>query len=163
MQNHHESQLNMNDHKTYDMQALPPNHFLSQARSFTLPGSFSDLAGPSKTSSYSPFHSTTNIDTSTLAAHDFDVDARTGFMPPQAPLARLPDTWVVWEDTLDDAYSRRLQLATKPNLTSAEAGESATWRNRVHLVSSQAPPSYHSGLTSRHDPDAHRFYHRYYR
>ncbi|KAI0312726.1 Indoleamine 2,3-dioxygenase-domain-containing protein [Amylostereum chailletii] len=50
------------------------------------------------------------IDTTTLAAHDFDVDTRTGFMPPDPPIARLPEQWEQWENLLDDAQKSRLQL-----------------------------------------------------
>lgn len=37
------------------------------------------------------------IDVSTLAAHDFDVDVRTAFLPPAEPIARLSGAYGVWE------------------------------------------------------------------
>ncbi|KAJ2917531.1 hypothetical protein MD484_g2861, partial [Candolleomyces efflorescens] len=73
-------------------------------------------------------------DTTTLAAHDFDVDTRTGFMPPQQPLLRLPDEWELWEDTLDRAIASKLQLGSKVGLTEEEREISERWRARVREV-----------------------------
>ncbi|KAF8972318.1 tryptophan 2,3-dioxygenase [Flammula alnicola] len=74
------------------------------------------------------------VDTTTLAAHDFDVDTRTGFMPPQAPLGRLPSEWEQWEILLDEAISGRLQLGENPHLQESEKQKSERWRERVrHL------------------------------
>ncbi|KAF5342296.1 hypothetical protein D9611_002111 [Ephemerocybe angulata] len=70
-------------------------------------------------------------DTSTLAAHDFDVDTRTGFMPPQQPLLRLPLEWNVWENVLDAAMRGRLQLGGKEGLTEEERRASEEWREGV--------------------------------
>ncbi|KAI0750068.1 tryptophan 2,3-dioxygenase [Daedaleopsis nitida] len=70
-------------------------------------------------------------DTSTLAAHDFDVDTRTGFMPPQPPLARLPAAWEPWEAVLEDAIHSHLQLADRLDLADKHAAESERWRNTV--------------------------------
>ncbi|KAI0649533.1 tryptophan 2,3-dioxygenase [Trametes meyenii] len=96
------------------MDNLPPNHFLNLPRpDVFLP----TLAG--------------TPDTSTLAAHDFDVDTRTGFMPPEPPLTRLPSAWESWEAILGDAIQSKLQLADKPDLSDGEKDESERWRNRV--------------------------------
>ncbi|KAI9061196.1 Indoleamine 2,3-dioxygenase [Trametes sanguinea] len=96
------------------LNTLPPSHFLNLPR----PDVFvPTLAG--------------TPDTSTLAAHDFDVDTRTGFMPPQPPLTRLPSAWEPWEAALDDAIDSKLQHADKPGLTDAEKAESARWRKCV--------------------------------
>ncbi|TFK27865.1 tryptophan 2,3-dioxygenase [Coprinopsis marcescibilis] len=70
-------------------------------------------------------------DTTTLAAHDFDVDTRTGFMPPQQPISRLPEEWKAWEDILDSAVAARLQLGYKSGLAQDEALNSECWRERV--------------------------------
>ncbi|KAF8625234.1 hypothetical protein AX17_006900 [Amanita inopinata Kibby_2008] len=70
-------------------------------------------------------------DTTTLAAHDFDVDNRTGFMPPQPPASRLPKTWEAWETVLDDAIADRLKLGDTPGLSISESHKSAMWRHRV--------------------------------
>ncbi|KIY65594.1 Indoleamine 2,3-dioxygenase [Cylindrobasidium torrendii FP15055 ss-10] len=95
------------------MDLLPHDHFLAQPRPDAQQTS-AELAGV--------------VDTTTLAAHDFDVDNRTGFMPPQPPPARLPVDWEPWELILDEAIHRRLQLAQKPNITQEEMDSSAAWR-----------------------------------
>lgn len=100
------------------LHTLPPEHFLAQPRP--------DAAfGPP----------TGTVDTTTLAAHDFDVDTRTGFMPPQPPLVRLPPTWELWEEVLEAATTGRLQLGEKPDLSEADRTRSAEWRARVREVS----------------------------
>lgn len=55
-------------------------------------------------------------DTTTLAAHDFDVDVRSGFMPPKPPLAMLPESWYLWEHLLHDGID--VQLPLNPNSNS---------------------------------------------
>lgn len=75
------------------------------------------------------------VDTTTLAAHDFDIDTRTGFMPPQPPLIRLSDQWEAWEQALDDAQVRRLQLGRKPGITEDERNQSESWRAHIREVS----------------------------
>jgi indoleamine 2,3-dioxygenase len=111
------------------MQSLPPDHFLARA------------AAPPAGSAGAAF------DTATLAAHDFDVDARTGFMPPQPPLARLPVAWAPWEDALATACAAPLQLATKPDLTTAEAATSAAWRQQLSNVCRSLALSVDQALT----------------
>ena len=74
------------------------------------------------------------VDTTTLAAHDFDVDTRTGFMPPDPPLARLPAQWEIWEQLLDDAQAHRLQLGNKHDITDVEIDQSESWRIHVRHV-----------------------------
>ena len=64
----------------------------------------------------------------------FDVDQRTGFMAPRAPIARLPSEWELWEETLDSAVSSRLQLGDKVGLTVTAAATSSAWRKRVREV-----------------------------
>lgn len=73
-------------------------------------------------------------DTTTLAAHDFDVDTRTGFMPPQPPLPRLPSQWETWEAILDDAIQQKLKLGDTPEISASELSKSETWRRRVRDV-----------------------------
>ena len=74
-------------------------------------------------------------DTTTLAAHDFDVDNRTGFVPPQPPLARLPSEWETWEAILDSALTKRLKLYSGPSTTDEDRADSTTWRGDVCKVS----------------------------
>ena len=68
---------------------LPPHHFLFQDQ---------------------PIDDPHNIrpDTSTLASADFDVDVRTGLLPPQPPISRLFGPYDVWESMWD--ASRHIQL-----------------------------------------------------
>ncbi|OCH89689.1 Indoleamine 2,3-dioxygenase [Obba rivulosa] len=92
------------------MNFLPPDHFLSLPR---------------------PDHGFPVVgmpDTSTVAAHDFDVDPRTGFMPPQPPLTRLPAEWEPWEAALDEALASDLQVASKEGLTDADVVRAERWR-----------------------------------
>ena len=102
------------------MDHLPPNHFLNLQR----PDVFVPAAAGTP-------------DTSTLAAHDFDVDTRTGFMPPQPPLTRLPSAWEPWEAVLEDAIRSRLQLADKLDLSEKDGVDSERWRNAVREVSTR--------------------------
>ncbi|KAI9442106.1 Indoleamine 2,3-dioxygenase [Lactarius indigo] len=88
------------------MAHLSPNHFLALPRPSVLA---SPPAGV--------------VDTTTLAAHDFDVDTRTGFMPPDPPLVRLPTQWEPWEQLLDDAQ--------QTGITDEEVVQSESWRIRV--------------------------------
>ncbi|KAH9061374.1 Indoleamine 2,3-dioxygenase [Lactarius vividus] len=96
------------------MAHLSPNHFLALPRPGVLVGLPAGV-----------------VDTTTLAAHDFDVDTRTGFMPPDPPLARLPTQWEPWEQLLDDAQAHHLQLGNKYNITDEEVIQSESWRVRV--------------------------------
>jgi indoleamine 2,3-dioxygenase len=99
------------------MNVLSPEHFLSLPRPDVLLGPPTGVP-----------------DTTTLAAHDFDVDTRTGFMPPEEPLTRLPDRWGVWEDTLDVALKARLQLGEKLRISQEEIAQSNSWRRLVREV-----------------------------
>ncbi|KAF5352309.1 hypothetical protein D9758_011959 [Tetrapyrgos nigripes] len=96
---------------------IPPNHLLSLPRPDTSLG-LELLAGL--------------VDTTTLAAHDFDVDNRTGFMPPQPPLTRLPEEWEEWELVLE--ASRGLKLGSRPDLTDEDKEISRIWRGQVQQL-----------------------------
>jgi indoleamine 2,3-dioxygenase len=100
------------------MEYLGENHFLSLSRPDILFGVPEGVP-----------------DTTTLAAHDFDVDTRTGFMPPQPPASRLPCFWDQWEVILDDATTQGLQLGDKISLSEFERTRSEAWRHRVRKVS----------------------------
>ncbi|KAG7089187.1 hypothetical protein E1B28_010889 [Marasmius oreades] len=99
----------------FSSNTLPPDHFLSQPR-------------PDSTANATTLGS---VDTTTLAAHDFDVDNRSGFMPPQEPLGRLPVQWEAWEAVLDVAIQDRLQLGEKVDQSQEEKDKSSHWRARV--------------------------------
>jgi hypothetical protein len=87
-------------------------------------------------------------DTTTLAAHDFDVDNRTGFMPPEPPLARLPSEWETWEAFLDSAQAKRLKLYNGPSTSDDDRAQSAAWREDVRKV---------CGMSFRRNPDDARW------
>ncbi|KAI6141958.1 Indoleamine 2,3-dioxygenase [Pisolithus thermaeus] len=102
-------------------EVLPPDHFLSLPRPDPFIG-VSVADGPDLEGI---------VDTTTLAAHDFDVDTRTGFMPPDPPIRRLPEQWEPWEAALQKAMHDGLQLAVKENITDAERNMSDRWRLEV--------------------------------
>lgn len=96
----------------------PPTHFLSQAR-------HTRALGPRPGDTY---------DVSTVAAADYDIDVRSGFMPPAEPIARLGDEFAVWEDILDAAQGH-IKLAS--DLADADDGEREyiqSWREQVRQV-----------------------------
>ena len=108
------------------MDFLPPSHFLNLPRPEIFDGPFSEAP-----------------DTSTLAAHDYDVDTRTGFMPPEPPLARLPPQWEQWEVALDNAfYPTRLRHVDSPELTEEDRAASERWRAIVRSVSAYSRTVY---------------------
>jgi hypothetical protein len=78
---------------------------------------------------------TPQLDTSTLAAHDFDVDVRSGFMPPEPPIDRLPGEWEGWESVLEDGLQSRLKIGESPGITADETERSRLWRDAVQNVS----------------------------
>jgi hypothetical protein len=75
------------------------------------------------------------IDTATVAAADFDVDSKTGFMPPHPPTVPLPlqRDLGVWETTL--TAGEGLTLGVQAD--AAQRGKSAKWRRLVESVSNQ--------------------------
>jgi indoleamine 2,3-dioxygenase len=74
-------------------------------------------------------------DTSTLAAHDFDVDTRTGFMPPDPPLTRLPAKWEPWEAALDSAMNGQLESGeVAVSMPLPVAAHSEAWRIKIRQV-----------------------------
>ncbi|KAJ3872187.1 tryptophan 2,3-dioxygenase [Lentinula edodes] len=97
---------------------LPPSHFLSQPRP-------SGIASPSSSNRVV-------VDTTTLAAHDFDVDPRTGFMPPHPPIARLGGEYGMyeaWEGILDEACAGAFRLGR--DIGTETGGREERWRGRV--------------------------------
>lgn len=103
--------------------SLNPEHALARLRI--------SPAVPSKAQKYQSFKETPKLDTSTLAAHDFDVDPRSGFMPPEPPIARLPTEWDEWEQVLDAALQSRLKIAENPDISPEETERSRLWRETV--------------------------------
>jgi indoleamine 2,3-dioxygenase len=69
--------------------SLPANHFLSRSA----PSLVSRDGQVEQRGDRRP-------DTSTLASADYDVDVRSGFLPPEEPLRRLPKEFDDWENSL---------------------------------------------------------------
>jgi len=66
--------------------------------------------------------------------HVFGVDSRTGFMPPQPPLRRLPAQWETWESLLDTAIASTFVCSDALELIPEHAAASAAWRAKVREV-----------------------------
>lgn len=77
-------------------------------------------------------------DTSTVAAHDFDVDVNTGFMPTYAPLTRFPaevGDLMVWERVLDEGLALGMKLGDQLGRFAPEETEkNERWRASVRAV-----------------------------
>ncbi|KAF8313592.1 Indoleamine 2,3-dioxygenase [Clavulina sp. PMI_390] len=99
----------------------PRNHFLSQPRlNRPLLGPQPQVAGSS-----SPY------DVSTVAAADFDVDVRSGFMPPTEPVARLSGSFERWEDIMEAAEGRVKLAADLDSSSPQEQDYIRRWRAQV--------------------------------
>lgn len=94
----------------------PPTHFLSQAR---------HTLGPRPGGSF---------DISTVAAADYDIDVRSGFMPPAEPVARLGDEFAVWEEVLDAAVGHMKLASDLAHASKDEKRYIDLWRERVRQV-----------------------------
>lgn len=108
---------------------LPTGHSLSNPRLSPT------IERPSKSKRHNEDNSSSTfaplLDTSTLAAHDFDVDVRSGFMPPAPPVDRLPTEWQDWELVLDKAREARLKVGDGPGVTAEDVRRSQEWREIV--------------------------------
>ncbi|KAJ8088433.1 hypothetical protein PM082_022506 [Marasmius tenuissimus] len=78
----------------------------------------------------------------------FDVDPTTGFMPPEAPLRRLPGGWEAWEALLDEAIENRLAPSDKVGITMEEVRRSERWRASIRGM----PLLPSAGLVKDDDP-----------
>ena len=77
--------------------AFPSEHF------FSLPPSFNSTDTSGSTSSHTSRGLAPNV--ASLASADYEVDVRTGFLPADRNLRRLPAAWEVWESALDAAQA----------------------------------------------------------
>jgi indoleamine 2,3-dioxygenase len=98
--------------------SAPPTHFLSQSR-------HTRALGPRPGDTY---------DVSTVAAADYDVDVRSGFMPPTEPVARLDGDFEIWEDVLDAALGRVKLASDLADASEAEKSFVGRWRDQVRQV-----------------------------
>lgn len=65
----------------------------------------------------------------------YDLDSRTGFIPPEPPLLRLADGYERWELLLDDAKANFVNPGSSGLATATEMQYTSKWRNRVAAVS----------------------------
>jgi hypothetical protein len=75
-------------------------------------------------------------DTSTLAAADFDVDVRSGFLPPEEPVRRLEGIEEeLWENALDKAQSLPLRIGGGgQSVTLRERRAAHEWRRSIRRM-----------------------------
>ena len=78
----------------------------------------------------------------TITPQDFHVDQRTGFVPPQMPLRRLPVEWEIWEAILDGAKLGKLKAAEQILLLDSrqrviDEEKARVWRSSVDKVRKQ--------------------------
>lgn len=78
-------------------------------------------------------------DTSTVAAHDFDVDVNTGFMPNEVPLLRIPKEvsmgMQAWEDALDEGLALGMKLGDQLSQYGPEETEkNERWRETIRAL-----------------------------
>lgn len=109
--------------------SLPTGHFLS------LPPSYHSTSSPDP-STLSHASEGLAPNTASLAAADFDVDVRTGFMPPSGNVERLPVEFQVWEEAL---HAARTAHGTGPGKSLRLGGGAVeeAWRTGVETVSSR--------------------------
>lgn len=100
---------------------LPPGHFLA------LPPSYAEVSDPSSsgTSSHAANGLAPNV--ASLAAADYDVDVRTGFLPGSKNIERLSASWDLWEDALAAARSAGLRLG-------GPREQDRLWRQGIEMV-----------------------------
>ncbi|KZP00377.1 Indoleamine 2,3-dioxygenase [Calocera viscosa TUFC12733] len=108
---------------------LPANHFLSLPRPTFL------TSAPA-----------TAPDVSTLAGADYDVDVRTGFMPPSPPVTRLPEEFAQWELTLGATLAAELQVGDKKTTTEKDWERAERWRATVRNLPTLSIASLRSSI-----------------
>ena len=121
--------------------ALPPGHFLSLPATHATPS-----PAAARTDTHTNAHTVTphlpasNLapNVSTTASADFEVDVRTGFLPFDAAVERLPSEYDVWEEAL---WAARGEGVAGQNLRLGGDGiREQVWRKGVEEVS---PGSHH--------------------
>jgi len=101
---------------------LPPGHFLA------LPPSYAQPSDPSSSGTSSHASNGLAPNVASLAAADYDVDVRTGFLPGSKNIERLPASWDLWEDALAAARSVGLRLG-------GPREQDRLWRQGIEMVS----------------------------
>ncbi|PKI83766.1 hypothetical protein MVES1_002730 [Malassezia vespertilionis] len=103
------------------------------------------LARSMPKSAYTPMESSARPDTSTLAAADFDVDVRSGFLPPEPPISRLDGPHYdvrthaasiepsFWEDML--AWGKAIPIRVGAQYDNAEQTKEAhVWHSAIRAM-----------------------------
>ncbi|QRW17908.1 indoleamine 2,3-dioxygenase [Rhizoctonia solani] len=75
-------------------------------------------------------------DMTSLACPEFGLDSKTGFLPTQVPLARLPAAFNKWEDALQQAMVilKRPGDSDDPPPTDEEREQSSRWRENLRTM-----------------------------
>lgn len=120
---------------------MPSTHFLSLARNPTIGSSTVTSTSTTADGLSGPVSVRRGVDTSTTSAADFDVDAKTGFMPTRSLIIALPgDLGAVWERVLSAAIEDGKGLTLGEYVaTQAQAEKNARWRKSVDEVRFRVP------------------------
>ncbi|KAG9049137.1 hypothetical protein FS837_011056 [Tulasnella sp. UAMH 9824] len=111
---------------------MPSTHFLSLARNPTIGSSTVTSTSTTADGLSVPVSVRRGVDTSTTSAADFDVDAKTGFMPTRSPVVTLPgELEEVWERVLSAAIEGGGLTLGQYVETQAQAEKNAQWRKIV--------------------------------
>jgi hypothetical protein len=78
---------------------------------------------------------THEFDLSHFASSAFELDAKTAFMPPEPPLARLDGEYELWENLLDAASEYFTCPGDEKFVPESQVTLSASWRRAVREVS----------------------------
>ncbi|KAG8974200.1 hypothetical protein FRC05_007776 [Tulasnella sp. 425] len=120
---------------------MPSTHFLSLARNPTIGSSTVTSTSTTADGLSGPVSVRRGVDTSTTSAADFDVDAKTGFMPTRSLIIALPgDLGAVWERVLSAAIEGGEGLTLGEYVaTQAQAEKNARWRKSVDELPLSGP------------------------
>lgn len=114
---------------------MPSTHFLSLARNPTIGSSTVTSTSTAADGLSGPVSVRRGVDASTTSAADFDVDAKTGFMPTRSPIVTLPgELGAVWEPVLSAAIQGGGLTLGQYVETQAQAEKNAEWRKTVDEV-----------------------------
>ncbi|KIO34490.1 hypothetical protein M407DRAFT_16472 [Tulasnella calospora MUT 4182] len=111
---------------------MPSTHFLSLARNPTIGSSTVTSTSTTSDGLSGPVLVRRGVDTSTTSAADFDVDAKTGFMPTRSPIVLLPgELGAVWERVLSTAIEGGGLTLGQYVESRTQAEKNAQWRKTV--------------------------------
>lgn len=90
----------------------------------------------------SPSPSPDAFDLSYFASDAFELHAKSAFMPPEPPLARLDGEHECWEALLDSAFENFTCPGDEALVPESQRIFSESWRRDVREVSSRTTPHY---------------------